>query len=339
MFSSVTQADLASLRPLIYIEVMRSRRRRFFVKELCKMYSFIGKKGDRLTIPTIGDFAVKKLGPTDQLTPQTFAVTNFEVIVDQQDEVTVGVRRNADDVSVYSVRQIIGDGLSYALDRYLDFWILGMRAAVPTANRVFRSTGGTAAGTSLALDNATVQVLTQRALENALDMSQLRWVLSPQQITDLLNIIQFTSRDFSLGEVAYKEGAVGFLYGVPVICTPQITNNSLVNWKNGSGGVPSPTSGVAGSEFLPTQFPVGGTLTTLPRGTTGTELADPFMTGMLATMEWSILMMQHNSEIEVGYEMINQRNLLSYTSVYGHDMYRSDSAFLVHSRGSSNPLA
>jgi hypothetical protein len=339
MFSSVTQNDLANLRPLIYIEVMRSRRRRFFTKELCKQYSFIGKRGDRLTIPTVGDFAVKKLGPTDQLTPQTFAVNNFEVIVDQADEITVGVRKNADDVSVYAVRQIIGDGLSYALDRYLDFWILGMRAAIPTANRVFKSSDAAATGIPQPLDNATVQVLTQRALEGALDMSMLRWVLSPQQITDLLNVIQFTSRDYSLGDLAYKEGAVGFLYGVPVICTPQITNNTLVGWKNGTGGAPAPTSGVAGSEFIPTQFPVGQALVTLPRGQTGSEVANPFMTGMLATMEWSILMMQHNSEIEIGYEMINQRNLLSYTSVYGHGSYRSDSCFLVHSKGSTNPNA
>jgi hypothetical protein len=56
-------------------------------------------------------------------------------------------------------------------------------------------------------------------------------------------------------------------------------------------------------------------------------------------MEWSILMVQHNAELEVGYEMINQRNLMSYVSVYGHAMYRSDSAFLVHSRGSANPNA
>lgn len=339
MFSSVTQSDLASLRPLIYIEIMRSRRRRFYVKELCKRYSFIGKKGDRLTIPTMGDFAVKKLGSTDQLTPQTFALQNFEVVVDQNDEVTVGVRKNADDVAIYAVRQIIGDGLAYALERYMDNWILGMRAAIPVANRVFRSSDGAATGVPAALDNATVQALTQRALENSLDPTMLRWVLSPQQITDLLGVIQFTSKDYALGSLSYKEGAVGYLYGVPVICTPQVTNNTLVGWKNGSGGAPSPTSGVAGSEFLPTQFPVGGVVTTLPRGQTGSEVANPFMTGMLSTMEWSILMMQHNAELETGYEMINQRHLLSYKSVYGHATYRSDSAFLVHSRGSSNPNA
>lgn len=339
MFSAVTQADLASLRPLIYIEIMRSRRRRFYMKELCKRYSFIGKRGDRLTIPTLGDFAVRKMGPTDQLTPQAFALNSFEVLVDQQDEVTVGIRKNADDVSVYSVRQILGDGLGYAIERYLDNWILGMRAAIPAANRVFRSSDGTAAGVPQSLDAATVQVLSQRALENSLDMSDLRWVLSPQQITDLFNVVIFTSKDFALGEIAYKEGAVGMLYGIPVIATPQVTNNTLTNWKNGSGGVPSPTSGVAGSEFLPTQFPVGTPLVTLPRGQTGSEVANPFTSGLLGTSEWSILMVQHNAALEVGYEMINQRNLMSYTHTYGHGSYRSDSAFLVHSRGSANPNA
>jgi hypothetical protein len=339
MFTAVTQNDLANLRPLIYIEVMRSRKRRFFVKELCKRYSFIGKKGDRLTIPTVGDFAVNKLGSTDQLTPQTFAVSNFEVVVDQQDEVTVGIRKHADDVSVYAVRQIIGDRLAYALERYLDNWILGMRAGIPTANRTFRSSDGTVNGVPQALDNATVQALSQRALESSLEMDMLRWILSPQQITDLLGVIQFTSKDYALGNLSYKEGAVGYLYGIPVICTPQIGNNTLVGWKNGSGGVPSPTPGVAGSEFIPTQLPVGQALVTLPRGQAGSEVANPFATGMLATMEWSILMMQHNAELEMGYEMINQRNLMSYSTTYGHGAYRTDSCFLVHSRGSANPNA
>lgn len=339
MFSSVTPADLSALRPLIFIEIMRSRRRRYYVKELCKMYSFVGKQGDRLTVPTIGDLAVKKLSTTEQLTPQTLSVNNFEVVVDQVDECTVGVRKWADDVSVYSVRQILGDGMANATARYLDNWLLGMRAAIPTSSRAFRSADGTAAGLPAALDAATVGLLTQRALESSIDMTTLRWVLSPQQVTDLFAIIQFTSKDFALGEVAYREGAVGHLYGIPVICTPQISNNTLIGWKNGSGAAPSPTAGVAGSEFLPTQPPLGQPLVTLPRGQTGQEVANPFMTGMLCTPEWSILMMQHNAELEIGYEMINQRHLLSYKQAYGHGAYRSDSCYLVHTRGSTNPNA
>lgn len=336
MFNPNIASDFQNLRPLVWFEIMRARRRQLHMKELCKVFDVRGKKGDRFTTPTMGRLAVQLQAPGTPLNPQSININTFNVVVDLCAVIAVSWAKNADQFSVFTIKELLGDEMNYSLSEYVDNWVLGLRAAVSPSYQIVRSSTGTVAGDPQPLDKPTVETMLQRMVENKVRIDQLKWVFSPQQVMDLQQVIQFTSSDYNMAKLMLKEGIVGQLLGVPVLCTPAITNNKNDGWRNGSEGVPSPTPGVAGSEFQPTQDAIVGAL---PRGKTGAEAAQPFMTGMLVHNEWALFLAGIPPAPEMDYNMRERNTVMAYETVFGTARWRTDAAILVHTKGSTNPNA
>lgn len=328
------RSDVNALIELMILDIMRLRERQFGMAKLCTTYSFVGKMGDNVKIPTMGRLAVHRRIPGSAVRSQAVRLDEFTCVVDYDLESSVELDELVSLQTGSTIRRPITTEISYAQTRYMDNVMLGLRAAVPTSQQVIVSSTGTAAGDPQALTRVACDTALQYMIESAIPYEECTWVFSPQQVMDLGNQVTLTSKDFTFA--TQKNGIIGTLYGLPVMMTPQISNNNLTGYRNGAEAVPGPTPGVAGSEFLPTQDPITATL---PRGKTGAEIAQPFQTGMLIHPSWAVFLPQKNITVEVGRDIRFQSDLVVGKQVFGTRLYRTDACFNIHTRGSSNPLA
>lgn len=319
-------------------EIRYYRDRMFHLANTIKTIAVIGKKGDEWYQPLVGRAEVYDRIPGQPVRLQARTPGQYSVKVTKDKESSFGIDKIVSVQSQYDLRTPYTREAGYAMQRDLDNFLLGMRAAIPANRQIFRSTGagaGTAAGDPAPLDSSTIEAAIQFQLESEVPLSECKWVFSPNQVMDLITIDKFISTDYNLANIrigALSSGVVGTLYGLPVHCSTQISNNSLDGYISSEGALGEPTPGVIGSRYLPDQDPVVGT--GLPRGKTGSEVAQPFQTGMLVHPEWGVLLKQQNINVEASREVLLQMDALVTTQVYGAKLYRQDHAVLIHSRGS-----
>lgn len=329
----VTRQNINNFIPNVWTgDIRRYRDRKFHLAMVTKTYDFVGQKGDTLKIPLFGRAAVYDRMPGNPVRLQVQNGGQYEVKVDKDRESSFGMDNIVNIQSQYELRQIYTREAGYAQARDLDNALLGLRAAIPTTQQIFRTTGagaGTISGDPAPLDNAVILAAMQQIMESDVPLEECRWVMSPNQAFDLVDIDKFISNDYNLATV--RNGILGTLYGLPVHVTTQITNNTLNGYINGEGATPEPTPGVAGSPYLPTQEAVVGS--GLPRGKSGSEVAQPFQTAMLVHPEWALMLKQRNLTVEQSRETLYQMDVLVTNQVYGCKTYRQDHCVMIHSRG------
>lgn len=321
------------------MEILRYRDRSFHLAAATRTMNVVGQKGDKAHFPKVGRLGVRDRVPGRPVYVQSQTGGKYEVTITKDKEVTFGV----DDIvymqSQYDLMAEYARAQGEALVRDLDNFLLGLRPTVPVAHNIYRTTGagaGTAAGDPAPIDSSTVEAAMQLIMEQDGMIEQCRWIFSPNQVMDLINIDKFISNDYNIAQLQigrFNSGVIGTLYGLPVHVTTQISNNSLDGLLVEEGATPAPTPGVAGSYYLPDQEDAGTTLTLLPRGKTGAEVAQPFQTGMLCHPNWAMLVKQKDITIEKSREVLLQADIAVARHVYGAKSFYPELAVLIHSQG------
>jgi len=302
----------------------------FYLSQAVTKIDFQGKKGDTLKIPEIKRMGINDKLPETQVRLQSFVGTNWEMKVDRYKEVSFLVEDILDLQTSFSLRQPYIQEASYAMSQDIDNALLALRAGIPTTQQIVVSDTGTIAGNPAAIDDASIRAALQALNEAKAKKTDRYFIVSEGQYTDLLGITKFTSSDWVHG-APVTNGMIGTLYGIPVMSTTQIAANSLDGYVNGDGAVGEPTPGVVGSPYLPTQDSLVGLVSGgLPRGKTGNEVAQPFVTCMLVQKDWARIAMLKEPSSEMSRENLLQADAIVNTQIYGCKIYRPNHCVLIH---------
>lgn len=338
--SLVTRPDIGVFIPNVWaFEILRYRDRKFHMANLCKTINVIGKKGEEVYFPKVGRLTTRDRIPNQPVTLQRMSGGSWKMKVTKDKEVSFGIDKIVNIQSQYDLRKEYTMAAGEAMARDLDNFLLGMRAVIPTTNRIFRTTGAgadTAAGDPAPLDNATILAAMQMILDQDGDLSQCKWLMSPNQVMDLMDLDKFVSNDYNLAQLSmggFKSGMIGTLYGLPVYVSTQISNNSLTGYIPADGAPGEPTPGVEGSYYLPDQEDPGTIITTLPRGKTGNEVAQPFHSGLLVHPDWCMLAKQQNVATESDRVIMYQADVVVSTHIYGAKSFYPELSVMFHTRG------
>lgn len=297
----------------------------------CKRWPAKGK-GDILHIPEFDDMSVFLKHRETPVRFQTQDPTDYTITNDIYKECSWRI----DDIAKVFIDQrhtdLFLNRQSFALRRDKDNFVLGMRAGVPSSQWLYCSSTGDETGDPEPL-NPAILLAALEILESAnVDTSSLRMYISVEQHTDLRIDPNLLNNDYYPGYVLEK-GQIGEVYGMKCIVNNSIKPNSLTGYINGKADpTPRPTPGVAGSPYFPTQ----GLTYPLPRGKTGNEVAQPFVTALICHEDWCLdatpigrAGIKVTSDFSVEY----QEYMTVATQYYGYKPWRTDAAILIHSAG------
>ena len=291
------------------------------------MFPTAGKKGDRFNLPIIGIPPVQDKIPETPITLTVDNATNYSVDITSDKVTAFGVENIVETQSNYSIMQLYTERHGYAISRHADLDCLGMRAVFYNiaAQNVFISSSGTIAGNGTRFDFPGF--LTAKTLLDNADVPDDSRVLivGPSQYNAMIGQSFFHSSDFVGPRYPITTGVVGDILGCPVVKTTQIKLNSLTGYRNGSAGLPEPTSGVTGSRFQPIQD------TSLGLPTVFTGNSKGVMTALMCHSEWVGMVMNWKPDASQSWENLLQTNAVIFRQVYGMKSYRSDHAVNIHS--------
>lgn len=294
-----------------------------------------GKKGDQLTIPTIGRLGVNRKLEGVPVTLQKPTNGTWTVLVDQFAETSFMVE---DLMSIMlDPSGLMADNLAkeaaYAIGRDIDAYILGLRANINAnaASVVFSSNNGlnNASTTSqpftlnaflrakLILDNRDVPA-TDRVL-----------IVSPTQYAQLLALDKVQSM-FYRTSAPLENSIVGTLMGVPVYMTSMIAANSATGFLNGTVAIPTPGVTGAGQVYYPSQ----GSATTLPTTWNTTLNTTPetqaMHTAVMLHKDAFGLAMLQEPKTEYSRETLYLSDAVVTSTLYGARAYRDGNAVIIN---------
>lgn len=317
-------------------EMMEFRQAKLLIPEMiCKCFKSNITKGDTFHIPQIGELSVENRQIDHPFTLQTDLDNEYVIQVDSDKAVAIGIDNFAEAMASYQYRSAYVKGMGYSLAKDLSGAILGLRAAlynIPAQN-VFCTTGGagagTLAGTGARLNLEAILAARQLLLDADVDENDICMLVSTQQETSLLSILQSTSGDYVSGKPV-ETGMVGSLFGVKFWRSTLVGNNSATAWRtravNGAVEV-SPSPGFTGSIYMPKQDP----FTSLPAnwGAGGGTV----QSALMCSKEWAAAVMQNNLSPTV--DRIPQLDIMQVLTrqSYGCKLFRRDHAVLIHTLG------
>lgn len=336
----LTRDQINEFVPQVWaMAILRYRDRLFHMANITRTLNVVGKKGDTAHFPRVGRLGVRRRTAGQPVYLQSQTPGRYRVTLTEDVECSYAVDDLVLMQSQYATMAEYARSQGEALVRDLDNFLLGLRATVPLAHNIYRTTGagaGTPAGDPAPLDSASIEAALELIMRQDGDLSMCKWVFSPTQVMDLMAIDRFISSDYALAQLQvgrFRSGVVGMLYNIPVHVTTQISNNSLDGLIVEEGATGSPTPGVQGSLYVPNQEDPGTTITYLPRGKTGSEVLQPFQTGMLVHPDWSMLAKQKNITIETDRVVQLQADISVGRHVYGGKSFYPELAVLLHSQG------
>lgn len=298
-----------------------------------------GKKGDRVTIPTMGRLAVNDKTAATPVTLQKPNVGTWAIDITRHKETSFMV----EDISEMMLDP---NGLfatnaakeaAYAIARDIDAQLLALRALTQTkTEQVLYSNGETSATAAAASQpfNLTSFLRAKLKFDKA-GVPEMKRVLivSPTQYLQLLALDKMQSIDYTSSK-SLETGIVGQLMGIPVYMTNMITANSLNGFQNGADAIPTPGVTGTGSIYYPDQ---GGTATSLPTTWNTTENTttetQEVHTAMLLSYDAYALAMLQEPKTETSREVLYLSDAVVTSTVYGCRDYRDESAVLIHTNG------
>jgi hypothetical protein len=314
-------------------ELMTFKKQRLIeLGNICKVFGGEVKKGDLFHIPRVGELTVEDKQTDQPLAMQVDDNTDYTVSVDTDRVASIGIDNFFEVMANYAVRQPYVAEMGYAMQKDLSLSLLGLRAAlynIPEQN-IFASSTGTLAGNGNKLDLAAILAARQTLLDADVDLSDICCLVSPQQETSLLSLIQATSGDYVSGRPT-ETGDLGTLYGIKFWrSTLMRANGPQGTIRRLADGVMerSPSPGFAGSRYLPKQNNV---VNTLP-ATFGGNSA-PVHSALMCSKEWAAVILQNKLAPEVNYIPERMQTLIATRQTYGMKLYRQDHAVLIHTNG------
>lgn len=314
--------------PEIWTEEVRRQRDSSFTMLNCvrRRLPTSVSYGDIFHIPTVGRLGIRDKLPGTPVQFRSHTPGDWEMRIDKYKESSLLIEDILKVQAYKDSRAIYTQEIAYAMSQDMDNFILGQRAALPTSQWIVASSTGTVAGDPEVISEAEILLAIEKFNLAKVPQAGRMFKFGVQHLTQLLQIEKFISADY-VDNQPVSTGRVGSLYGIPVEITTQITPNTLNGYQNGDDEPFEPTPGVQGSPYVPTQYE---TLNYLPRGKTGNEVAQPFITGGLFHMEWCFAVTKKAPRMESGRSIEYQADMLVGTQMYGAKVYREDHAVLIH---------
>lgn len=296
-----------------------------------------GKKGDRVTIPTLGRLGVNRKVAGVPVTLQAGNTGSWSIDIDQYVETSFMIEDIVDIMLDPSglLAQNMAKEAAYAIKRDLDAFLLGLRAAVQNlgGNQVIVNSADGTFGASAASQPLTISSIlrAKRYMDEAdIPASERVLIVSPAQYAQLLAQDKVQSM-FYRTSAPLENGVVGVILGIPVYMTSMITTNSATGFANGTvTGLPTPGVTGAGQIYYPSQ----DTATTLPVtwGTTANAAGDPrnVHTALLLHREAFALAMLMEPKTEYSRETLYLADAVVTSTLYGSRMYRPGNAVIIH---------
>lgn len=317
--------------------VRRKLEQKLLMRRYAKLITFPdGKKGDRVTIPTLDRLGVNTKVAGVPVTLQKNNPGSWQIIIDQYKETSFMVEDLTE--IMLDPSGLLADNLAseaaYAISRDFDAFLLGLRAAIQNigGNQVIYSSdnGLNNASTNSQPFTLNAFLKAKLALDN-LDVPQEGRVLivSPTQFIQLLALDKVQSM-FYRTSAPLESGIVGTLMGVPVYMTSMVGANSATGFLNGSVAIPTPGVTGAGQLYYPSQ----DTATTLPTTwnvTLNTTAAEQAMHSaiMFHSDAFAMAILQE-PKTEYSRETLYLADAVVTSTLYGARMYRDDHAVLIH---------
>lgn len=297
-----------------------------------------GKKGDRVTIPTIGRLAVNDKIAAQPVTLQKPTTGTWAIDITRHKEVSFMIEDIAemmlDPNGLFAANA--AKEAAYAIGRDIDANLLALRAlTMTTAAQNVYSNGETTTTTAVASQPLNLSSFLRAKLifdQAGVPDSQRVVVVSPVQYMQLLALDKVQSM-FYRTSAPLESGVVGTLMGLPVYMTNMIGANSATGFLNGTTAIPTPGVTGAGQIYYPDQ----GTATTLPvTWNTTANTTTPTRevhTAMLLHKEAYALAMLQEPKTETSRETLYLSDAVVTSTVYGMRDYRPTNAVLIHTNG------
>jgi len=321
-----------SFQPTVWInDIRRYIEQKFVGRELVQMWSDPGlQAGQEFIVPTIGRSFAQRVVEGQAVNYNTTGSGKWSIKVTWQSAVTQAVTNLLDIQSKYKTRSIFTREMAYAAMLDMEFFILGMRAAVPAVQQIILSSNNLATGDPLPLTEeailAAIGILKLRRTPE----DNIRIAGGVDAWLQLMAIDKRASRDYVDGRPR-ETGEVSRMFGFPFLYSNSIQPNATGIIIDETGTI-APAPGVAGSPYLPTQDAVVGT--GLPRGKTGAEAAQPFVTTMVYNPEWCRFVMRDKSPMYSEYDQDTDIWKTVQRQLFDARLWRSEQCVLIHHRGS-----
>jgi hypothetical protein len=320
--AAVGVSNIANFIPELWMDdVLKKREPLLQMRMAVETLPFEGKKGDIIHMPIIYDMAVNDKISQTMVTLQTNDPGEYTISIDKYKESSFMIEDIAWVQSKYNIKSLYTERAGRALANDIDNAILGMRAAVPTAQWIYCSTDGTSSGTPVAINEAAILAGIQLLDEADVPSDGRMLIISPGQYTDMLAINKFINGDYVNGS-PLTTGILGTLYGIQVYKANKLKTNSATGYKNGRNGTPQPTPGITGSPYLPTQ----DSFTTLPFSGAN------WVSAVLCHPSWCKFADSKKVSVEASRENLYQADAVVMTQIYGLKMsFFSEGCVLIHS--------
>lgn len=300
--------------PEIWVDdLLRFRDKKLMASDLCRKIMFLGKKNDTLHLPRISRLGVYPRIPETPVNLQALTEGEYTMLIDRDVESSFSIEDILEMQAKYNLRSEYTREAAYALARDVDNQVLAMRAALKFAGQEL-DTGATI---------VEADILTAK---EALDVNDVpaegrKLLIAPQQESDIMSLNRFISRDYIDGPSVIQRGRIiGSIFGADVIVSTQITRNSLTGYTNGANGIASPTPGVVGSPYLPTQDSF-----------TGLNTAGNRYSALYVHPDWCNLAMALEPRVTASWENLYQMNVIVSRQVYAVKLFRPDHGFCLTS--------
>lgn len=291
---------------------MRYRMEDLVFARYVKRIPFSGRAGDTIKMPRISRIGVKTKALKSPVEYQSVTDTEWDMTIDTYRYSAIMVEDIVEIQSHTSIRQEYTKELSRALARDLDLSLQAERAAIIGADSTHHITS--TAPISKAEILAGIEILDRERVP----AEGRTLIVSPAHYASLLSIDSFVSSDYVDGRPV-TTGRIGTLYGVPVVVSNYLSINSTTGLYNGDNDpAPSPTPGMSGSMYYPTQE--DGTVTALTAN---------YYSAILLHRDAIALAMQKEPKVQADYDIDYQATKVVSTQLYGVKLYRPSHAVVI----------
>lgn len=293
-------------------EIMRYRLEDLVFAKYVKRMPFTGRPGDTVKLPRISRIGVRTKAVKSPVEYQSVTDTQWTMTIDQYKYSAIMVEDIVEIQAHTSLRSEYTKELSRALARDLDLAIQAERAAIIGADSTHHITS------TAPISKAEILAAIETLDRERVPQQGRVLIVAPAHYASLLAIDSFVSNDYVDGRPV-QTGNIGMVYGVPVVVSNYMGINSTTGLYNGDNDpAPSPTPGMTGSLYYPTQE--DGTVTSLTAN---------YYSAVMLHPETICLAMQKEPSVQAQYDIDYQANKVVSTQLYGIKLYRPNHAVVI----------
>lgn len=259
----IAQSEAIAYTPEIWLPaVIRYRAREMAFTRYVQMLSFEGKKGDTIRKPYIGRLKPRRKLPGSPVQFETRTEGEWKMVVDRHTYAGFSVDGKVDLFAEIDVAREYAPEIAQALMEDVENSLLAERATFisynPTDNLI---------QSNVPLTYANILTAVETMWLRNVPSSDMVMQVGPRQLVTLFTINEFIqSGTFNSGDIAdIRSGTiVGTIMGIPIVLNQNIRTNSTTGLSLGgnnyqdidanAGAETSPTPGMSGSLYLPTQY-------------------------------------------------------------------------------------